>query len=84
VHPLTAYGCLVSVASFGAHITSRVLLPHLPALAANFRQSDDDLAQTNLQLLKQVATQMEVFLDSKQAEQETAAALRQTMALLFS
>lgn len=29
VSPLTAYGCLVCVKRFGAHITARVLIPKL-------------------------------------------------------
>ena len=36
VHQLTAYGCLVSLMSFGAHITCKVLLRQLSTIAASF------------------------------------------------
>jgi len=37
VHPLTAYGCIVSLKSFGEHITSKVLTPHLKQITTNLR-----------------------------------------------
>jgi hypothetical protein len=37
IRPLTAYGCIVSVRSFGEHITCNVLTPHLKSIVDNFR-----------------------------------------------
>lgn len=37
VDPLTAYGCIVSVKSFGEHITCKVLIPHLKQICDGFR-----------------------------------------------
>ena len=49
-NPLTAYGCLVSVKSFGEHITCKVLTPYLKQIVENFRKRDSlvEIVRTNL------------------------------------
>ncbi len=48
VHPLTAYGCIVSLKSFGEHITSKVLTPYLKQIATNLKNKEGDLIEVSM------------------------------------
>ncbi len=36
LHPITAYGCLASISSFGEHITGQILCPRVAQILTNF------------------------------------------------
>ena len=76
VDPITAYGCIVSVKSFGEHITCKVMITHLRQIVTNFKALQGELALENLKLLKELSHQMLHYLDQRHTEQESAEKLR--------